>query len=63
MKKSNDINYSLEDLKKLSQTPVLFLQMVQANKWHRLLYNNDHTRNDKIRFVRQWYFEKTGQRQ
>lgn len=62
-KKQTTINHSLDDLRKLSETPILFLQIVQANKWHRMLYTGmDLEHNAKVRFVREWYFKTTGQK-
>jgi hypothetical protein len=63
MKKQNNITYSLAELKKLSETPILFLQMIQANKWHRLIYKGmDLEFNEKVRFIRDWYNKTTGQK-
>ena len=62
MKKQKNINYTLEQLENLATTPILFLQMIQANKWHRYLYKSDDLEwNAKVRFIRSWYREKTGQ--
>lgn len=59
--KTKTINYTLAQLQNLAETPILFLQMIQANKWHRLIYRGmDLEHNEKVRFVRQWYKEKTG---
>jgi len=61
MPKTQTINYSLAELQSLSETPLFFLQLIQANKWHRLYYRGmDLEHNEKVRFVRQWYKEKTG---
>lgn len=60
-KKPTTINYTLAELQNLAETPLLFLQMVQANKWHRLFYRGmDLEHNEKVRFVREWYKQKTG---
>lgn len=62
MKKTQTINYSIEELQKLSETPLFFLQLIQLNKWHRMFYKGmDLEHNEKVRFVRDWYKEKTGQ--
>jgi hypothetical protein len=61
MAKTKPINYTIEDLKKLSETPILFLQIIQQNKYHLQVYNNDAERNEKVKFIRAWYKEKTGQ--
>lgn len=62
MKELKTINYTLEQLKSLAETPLFFLQLIQANKWHRLYYRGmDLEHNEKVRFVRDWYKEKTGQ--
>lgn len=61
-KRKTTINYSIADLHNLSETPIFFLQLIQANKWHRLLYKgSDLEHNEKVRFVREWYKQKTGQ--
>lgn len=59
--KTKPINYTIQELHKLSETPILFLQIIQANKYHLQVYNNEPERNDKVKFIRQWYKEKTGQ--
>ena len=62
MPKTQTINYTLAELQQLSETPLFFLQLIQANKWHRLYYRGmDLEHNEKVRFVRDWYKEKTGQ--
>ena len=61
MKKQKNIIYTLQELKNLSETPLLFLQMIQLNKWHRLIYKNDPEFNEKVKFIRGWYKDKTGQ--
>jgi hypothetical protein len=61
MIRTKPINYTIEDLKKLSETPILFLQIIQSNKYHLQVYNNDPERNEKVKFIRAWYKEKTGQ--
>jgi len=62
MKKQSNINYTIKELQQLSETPLFFLQLIQANKWHRLFYRGmDLEHNEKVRFVRAWYKEKTGQ--
>lgn len=61
MKKQKNIIYTLQELNKLSETPLLFLQMIQLNKWHRLVYKNDAEFNEKVKFIRAWYKDKTGQ--
>jgi hypothetical protein len=61
MKKQKNIIYTLQELNKLSETPLLFLQMIQLNKWHRLVYKNDDEFNEKVKFIRGWYKDKTGQ--
>ena len=61
MKKQNNINYTIKELHQLAETPLFFLQLIQANKWHRLFYRGmDLEHNEKVRFVREWYKEKTG---
>jgi len=35
--------------------------MIQLNKWHRLIYKNDAEFNEKVKFIRGWYKDKTGQ--
>jgi hypothetical protein len=61
MPKTQTINYSLAELQSLSETPLFFLQLIQANKWHRLVYKNDPEFNEKVKFIRGWYKDKTGQ--
>ena len=62
MAKPQTINYTLPELKSLAETPLFFLQLIQANKWHRLYYRGMYLEhNEKVRFVREWYKEKTGQ--
>lgn len=62
MKKQSNINYTIKELQQLAETPLFFLQLIQANKWHRLFYRGmDLEHNEKVRFVREWYKEKTGQ--
>ena len=61
-KKPQTINYTLAELHQIAETPLFFLQLIQANKWHRLFYRGmDLEHNEKVRFVREWYKEKTGQ--
>jgi hypothetical protein len=37
--------------------------MIQANKWHRLIYKGmDLEFNEKVRFIREWYNKTTGQK-
>jgi hypothetical protein len=59
--KTKPINYTLEELKSLSETPILFLQIIQANKWNRAVYNNNPERDEKVRFIRNWYKKQTGE--
>ena len=59
--KIKPINYTIEELHKLSETPILFLQIIQANKYHLEVFNNDPERDAKVRFIREWYKAKTGQ--
>lgn len=59
--KTKPINYTIQELQKLSETPILFLQIIQANKYHLQVYNNDPQRNEKVKFIREWYKAKTGQ--
>ena len=61
MKELKTINYTIEQLKSLAETPLFFLQLIQANKWHRLVYKNDDEFNEKVKFIRAWYKDKTGQ--
>ena len=61
MSKTKPINYTMQELQKLSETPILFLQIIQANKYHREVFNNDAERDEKVRFIREWYRAKTGQ--
>jgi len=61
MKKQKNIIYTLQELNNLAETPLLFLQMIQLNKWHRLVYKNDTEFNEKVKFIRGWYKDKTGQ--
>lgn len=61
MPKTQTINYTLAELQSLSETPLFFLQLIQANKWHRLVYKNDAEFNEKVKFIRGWYKDKTGQ--
>lgn len=62
MAKTKPINYTIEELHKLSETPILFLQIIQANKYHLEVFNNDPERDAKVRFIREWYRAKTGQK-
>jgi len=61
-KEQKTINYTIKELRQLAETPLFFLQLIQANRWHRLLYRGmDLEYNEKVKFVREWYKEKTGQ--
>ena len=61
MAKTKPINYTIQELHKLSETPILFLQIIQANKYQLQVYNNDPARNEKVKFIREWHKAKTGQ--
>jgi len=62
MPKTQTINYTLAELHSLAETPLFFLQLIQANKWHRLYYRGmDLEHNEKVRVVREGYKQKTGQ--
>ena len=62
-KKIKKINYTVEELEKLStDTPVLFLQIIYANNWMKWIYDSDHENNAKLRYVREWYKKFTQNR-
>ena len=52
--KTVPINYTLDQLKEISENGWYFTQLILLHQWHKFLYGADHAENEKIQFIRKF---------
>jgi len=53
------INHSVDELKEMSEKSAFdFANLIKEKKWLKLLYTGDWTHNQRLNFVRIWYYQK-----
>lgn len=53
------IPYSVDKLRELSEKSAFdFAIMIEENKWLNYIYTGDWTHNDRLQFIRIWWYTK-----
>ena len=56
--KGKYIKYSVDELKALSKKPLDFATLIKSEGWLKLLYTGDWTHNERLNFVRMWFYRE-----
>ena len=56
--KGKYIKYSVDELKDLSKKPLDFATLIKSEGWLKLLYTGDWTHNERLNFVRMWFYRE-----
>lgn len=52
------IQYSVDELKEMSKKPLDFANTIKQNNWLKLLYTGDWVHNERLNFVRMWFYRE-----